>query len=631
MKKIFALILAAVMMLCGTAALAETAVETTVETTVETPAQPAAQTTRVQLSVDRETAKTVLTAFGVQDEQMKIIDPALALLGSLGIRVTSIAGGFQVDLDLDGTEMLSLAGAGDDKALTLGSSLFPNYLISVSKETLQGMLQQFMPAMAAGGDTEGGANMNAAFEALMKHMAPLAESFQTAMVPGEAEQGTYEFDGFTFDTKVPMTVDVPAMAEAAKKALTDLLNDPEAAVLFQSVPNFNAEEILKGFEKGMAEENLPDVTVEIYTNSDGSEAYYTISEATYKGKEEPSYRMTMMNKGGGDGVIGFWAFDAQTIIGVNYSSTGFMLDCTAGELWFGLKAETGEGLALDIYVMETEKPLASLKITASAEGERTLSLDPEGKTLVTLEELMSGEASEAMTGLTADIQKTLIPLMSKIVKVAPDAGNLLMMLVMPQGGGQAGGAGTVKTGEPEPADVNPSAWKTLGDVFALGASEMEYGTEGENLYSIIFKYGGKQWLVTADFSEELFRQIMDIDAFAEDRNEQEHAIIDPLEITNVIDLSALALPQEELDQWIGKTGQDLLDAGWEYNGYSDQGQGPVPNMVNGQFEYAVTFSEPLTPSQVFGEMPADFATGVISGVTFNGKSYHFEAQEWLNK
>ena len=617
MKKGIALILAVIMILTGTLALAETAQQKT-------------QTAYVQLSVDGEAAKTVLTAFGVQEEQMATISPVLALLGNLGVKITSGDSGVQVDLDLDGTEMLSLGGAMTEEGLKLGSSLFPNYLISASAETLQGMMQQFMPMMAAGAATGGetGTDMNAAFAAFQKYTAPFTEAVQTAMVPGEAEQGEFEIDGYTYDIRTPMTVDVPAMAEAGKKMLTDMLNDPEAAALFQSVPNFNAEEVLKNYEAAMSEENLPDVKVDIYTMSDGSDLYYTISEATYKGKEEPSYRYTMQNKGDGDGTIGFWAFDMQTIVGVSYSRSGFIMDCTTGELWFGLQVETGEALLADLYVMDTEKPLLSLKITVSEAAERTLSLDPEGRSVVTLEEIMGGNGSEAAAGLVKDIQTNLILLLSKVVKAVPEAQNLMMLLMSPSTGGQNGTAEKTQPEKTVPAEVDTSAWKTLGDVLALETEEgMERGTEGMDCYTATFKYGGRTWLVAVDFSEELFQQLMD--AHFDDEKEME--ILGPLEVRKVIELSALGLAREELDQWIGKTGQDLLDAGWEYNGYSDYGDGPIPHMINGQFEYAVTFTKALTPSQTFGEMPEDFAAGEISGIEFYGKSYHFDAAEWLNK
>jgi hypothetical protein len=182
--------------------------------------------------------------------------------------------------------------------------------------------------------------------------------------------------------------------------------------------------------------------------------------------------------------------------------------------------------------------------------------------------------------------------------------------------------------EEEPEVVaDPSSWKTLADVLSLETDSRESSWD-EKSYTYIFDYAGTQWLVKAAFSKDLNDAVSAIDFHAEDRQEQINAILGPCEIQKVIDLCSLALPQEELDQWVGKTGQDLLDAGWVYNGYYSDGNGVRICMVNGDFQYQVAFAEELVMPQVFGEQPENMPTAAISGIVFDGKSYNFVESDY---
>ena len=214
----------------------------------------------------------------------------------------------------------------------------------------------------------------------------------------------------------------------------------------------------------------------------------------------------------------------------------------------------------------------------------------------------------------------------------PEIGNLLNLLMnMPSGGGNPGvfREETKPQAEPKPQEeADTSSWKTLADVLSLETDSREASWD-EHSYVCIFRYAGTEWLVRAPFSKELDDAVRAVDYLAEDRKEQINAIIGPCEITKVIDLRTLALPQDELDQWIGKTGQDLLDAGWEYNGYHSDGTGLHICMVNGDFQYLVSFAEKLTMTQVFGEQPENMATATVTGIGFDGKSYHFDETKYL--
>lgn len=160
-------------------------------------------------------------------------------------------------------------------------------------------------------------------------------------------------------------------------------------------------------------------------------------------------------------------------------------------------------------------------------------------------------------------------------------------------------------------------------------TESREATWDDESYILIIRYAGTEWMMQAEFSPELKDAVMAVDVMAEDRNEQINAILGPCRILKVVDLRTLALPQEELDRWIGKTGKDLLDAGWEYNGYHSDETGIHVCMVNGEFQYRIAFAEEMKMTGSFGDQPENMPSAVITGVTFDGKSYNFNEKAFF--
>ena len=229
------------------------------------------------------------------------------------------------------------------------------------------------------------------------------------------------------------------------------------------------------------------------------------------------------------------------------------------------------------------------------------------------------EAPEGAADSSAAAEGGLGRTLMKTAETLAGVGNLIRQFLAPLTGETETAA---PAEEPEPAASDPAEWKTLADVLALETDGMERGTNGMDQYYLAFRYGGRYWMVTAGFSEELFRKLMNIDIFADDRKEQELAILGPCEIQSAVDLATRALPQEELDKWIGRTGGEMLEAGWEINGYTYEREGIRINMINGRFQYLVAFAEEIEVPQSFGDAP-DIADRTISGIRFAGHSYHY--------
>ena len=82
--------------------------------------------------------------------------------------------------------------------------------------------------------------------------------------------------------------------------------------------------------------------------------------------------------------------------------------------------------------MDPEKPLLNIAVIVSADGERTISMETGEKTVMSLEELMSGE-SEVSSGLMTDFMTNgLTKLLTTLTQKVPEAAGLFSMLLMPQ-------------------------------------------------------------------------------------------------------------------------------------------------------------------------------------------------------
>jgi hypothetical protein len=163
---------------------------------------------------------------------------------------------------------------------------------------------------------------------------------------------------------------------------------------------------------------------------------------------------------------------------------------------------------------------------------------------------------------------------------------LFVFAACSSGGGSDSGSDTADAAQ-DNATVSVDSLKTLGEAFELETEEDQWSVgEGKVIYA--FKYGGTYYRVQASISEEDQQSYIDIDFNDEDYEEQQHKIIDPLEIEAVDDLSEKILSQEELDAVAGKTGKELVDEGWTYQGSYSLDE-MVVWMGYDSFEYSVKF------------------------------------------
>ena len=126
--------------------------------------------------------------------------------------------------------------------------------------------------------------------------------------------------------------------------------------------------------------------------------------------------------------------------------------------------------------------------------------------------------------------------------------------------------GSKGTEEPKATEEPKTEFKTMGDVWDFDPPG--YGCEN-NRYIRLFVMDGLFCRADTALTDEQFRQLMDIDIFDSEAEQKAKTLISELPIERLYVLSDVLLSQTELDALVGRTGQELLDTGFEYgSGYS---------------------------------------------------------------
>ena len=409
-----------------------------------------AQTVTTRVTVDREQARALISGFGVPEAQMAMADPILSLVNALGVRVTTAEDGAQVDLDLNGADALSMGWTLDDAGVNIISTLFPNYYLTLSNETIAQMMAQMAQNMpGAGGEGgAGGFDMAAMQMVFGGYYQKWLAACTAAGIPGEPVEVKYEYKNYVFDTMVPVTVDMEAITAATSELLSELLADPVAMSMLQGMAQGMAQsggttfdpetfeaDFLAGFMEWMA--HFPDeVNAEVYTNAnDESGMFYMYSEAYYEGEEMPFFTAYMLYENAQNMDMGF-AMDLaddetqETVTmtaGFAMKDTDMKMYFDMGGIYYGLNMSfNGGNMTFDVFFMNDKAPLMTVAVEIAEGGDRTLPVDNAGKTVLAVEEIMQDANSEAAQGLYGDIQAHgLGALMGVVMQQVPELGSLM--------------------------------------------------------------------------------------------------------------------------------------------------------------------------------------------------------------
>ncbi len=434
MKKLLALIVALMMALTCMSALADNVY--------------------TKVTVDGDLVKGLMSGFGVPEDQMGIVDPIIALVNALGVSVTTVADGAQIDLDLNGEPAVSLGVAMDEQGAKVVSNLIPNYLVTVSQETITQIMSQVAANMPGAGGEGGGMDIGAMTETFAGYFQPWFEACASAGQPGDPVTGEYEFEGYKFDTMVPVTVDMAVITEATQKLIDDLSADPAAMAAIKgfaqgfaknSGEEFDEANFDEDFKSGMQEwmAHFPDtVTAEFYTDSTDEDGmpFYLQGDSIWGEESGFTYYMLFVDNANMDMGYQMTVKDGDEEVpmqaGFTMQDGGMSMYFSMGEMYMGLVMSFSEdGFAIDVYFMNADKPLVSLIITTIAGGDRTLPVDGEGKTVLAIEDVMGGN-SDAVQGLAGDFMANgMGALMGTLSQQVPEIAGLMNMM---SGGAMAG-------------------------------------------------------------------------------------------------------------------------------------------------------------------------------------------------
>ena len=408
MKKLVSLLLALMLALFSVSALAD-------------------QKVTVDFNLDKELATAVASMSG-SSEVSGAIDSVVGLVNAIQLNVVVGDNGAELSLDLENGGHLATVGCvANESGLVVGSDVIPSYLLTVSPETIQQLVQQLTAQMPNLQNLD----LNALMNSLGQYVGKFTTALQGAIVPGTPETVTFAAEGYNFDTKTPVDVNIKAILEAAKTLVADVTNDAAIASVLQTIDqNGDVRQSLQQFqEMNLDELSMPDLKVDMYTSTADTGIFYLDGSAAPQG-QDPAFLFNLLGYGDG-GKLTLTVPEGNQTITVSFGSNGFALEVNANGMYAALKGEIkADGLKLDVYFINTEKALATVDITVSNNGSMTLDLNPANKTVISVEDLQANKVDQTvMQGLAQEAQQKAISAMMALMAAVPEAGSLLTTIM----------------------------------------------------------------------------------------------------------------------------------------------------------------------------------------------------------
>ena len=134
-----------------------------------------------------------------------------------------------------------------------------------------------------------------------------------------------------------------------------------------------------------------------------------------------------------------------------------------------------------------------------------------------------------------------------------------------------------------------SSWQTVGDALANKTTSLS-STWDDKHYVSVFESDGAYIRIVADVDEAHNEAAENVDWEKGDVGEQVEQIFSDLPLASAEDLTSGLVSQDELDTLVGKTGAELIEAGYTFQNYymydSDE---TGASFAKGDFTYDFTF------------------------------------------
>lgn len=444
MKKMLALLMALVLALSCTLALAETAQTTETTDPTSTPAFNGL-TVESEYDVDREALKNTLAKFGLDESLITIVDTIAAVFDQSGEKLVVCNDGFQAELLLQGNSLLNLVGLVGEKGMTIGTNLLPSYALDLSFEEIGAMVLNKMQEQA---DVMNSLDVEGLKAVLTEYVNDYANTCAAAIIPGEVKQGDYVMDGVSYNVMMPMKVDLPTIVDATNTLVYNLSNDETIQTALAQLALMGFDVKFDALEEGYTiidPAYLPSVAVEVYMNVDEKGAQNGPTQVSVyvvpAGETNPA--TTVITKVNGNNVT----VDAQFVSGkdnidVIYAmdrdpadpfGVNARVDAYVNDQYYGfaaVTASTDTSISFDAYayVLDTEKAIAEEHGSIVLDGALTLGVS-DSATHITVADLTGDNAGDIISGLTSDVSGGALSIVMSLASAVPEIGTLLTSLM----------------------------------------------------------------------------------------------------------------------------------------------------------------------------------------------------------
>lgn len=129
----------------------------------------------------------------------------------------------------------------------------------------------------------------------------------------------------------------------------------------------------------------------------------------------------------------------------------------------------------------------------------------------------------------------------------------------------------------------------MDDIFDISGGPQIWSADSEYFIQV-FEKEGIRWRAVAKMGKKTYDSLKKI-GYGEDRQDKLEALIGPLEVVSLENLSVLEPSQKELDSYKDGPGRNLLNNGFEISGYSFSEDSTFFYMDKGLFGYSVEVYE----------------------------------------
>lgn len=418
-----------------------------------------AETVTVTAHIDENMLASLLAGAVPPEQNDALMSTVTAFMDALSIKTVAAQDtGAQVDIQLNGQAVATVSVGGQGDQLVIVSDLFPNYVITVTQEEMQAIVQAAGASVAGSAviGTIGGADGPTSIftttasgpvlqvngqavteEQIDAYVESLLTKLQSRV--GEAVPGEYTFEDVTFQVMAPINMTVGDVLNGMLAVLKDVAPDSE---ITKSLSDMIADTL--------PETMAAPIDIKIYTDADaegnsGDSCYLTASVTINDGAIFSSALITNekihLNVAVGEAdlrnadAVMAAAQDGQssnavvldmTIMpGVDEGSIATMTGLYNGGLYIGLGMDFGQtptpwmNMALNFPVPGLQ--LLAVNTVFDDGGEITMPASTEGKTAISLTTLTDGTDAEALNAFSADVlQNGVAGLQTKVQTVMPD-------------------------------------------------------------------------------------------------------------------------------------------------------------------------------------------------------------------